>query len=128
VHDKGGGSLYLACAVMGRELVLISSDNGAGIREPDRVFDPFYTTNLSAAEPSGIWSACYGIIKEHNGEISAQIVTEGGAIFTVRLPVAASVCRPSLRTSRLIGGPSQSLPALPFADTMSLHGPRFTTQ
>jgi len=37
-------ALYLRLRRDGRELVLDFIDNGAGIREPDRVFDPFYTT------------------------------------------------------------------------------------
>ena len=34
-------------------------------------------------------SACYGIIQEHGGEISCGNREEGGAVFTVRLPIAA---------------------------------------
>jgi signal transduction histidine kinase len=89
LHDRGGGSLYLRLRRDSGELVLDFIDNGAGIREPDRVFDPFYTTKPIGSGAGLGLSACYGIIQEHNGEISCANRAEGGAIFTVRLPVAA---------------------------------------
>jgi two-component system NtrC family sensor kinase len=64
-------------------------DTGPGIRDPKRVFDPFYTTK-SIGKGTGLGlSICYGIVKEHGGEILAGNHPEGGAIFTVRLPQAA---------------------------------------
>ncbi|HWC76621.1 MAG TPA: hybrid sensor histidine kinase/response regulator, partial [Blastocatellia bacterium] len=61
-------------------------DNGAGILEPERVFEPFYTTK-EAGRGSGLGlSVCYGIVEEHSGEISAQNLSEG-ARFVVTLPI-----------------------------------------
>jgi two-component system NtrC family sensor kinase len=63
-------------------------DNGAGIREPQRIFDPFYTTKgLGKGTGLGL-SICYGIIRGHGGEISAGNRANGkGAVFTVRIPM-----------------------------------------
>jgi len=62
------------------------SDNGAGIREPERVFDPFYTTK-EVGQGTGLGlSVCYGIIEEHHGEIRAENL-EQGARFVISLPV-----------------------------------------
>jgi signal transduction histidine kinase len=89
LHEKGGGSLYLRLRRDLGELVLDFVDNGVGIREPDRVFDPFYTTKPIGSGAGLGLSACYGIIQEHGGDISCTNREEGGATFTVRLRVAA---------------------------------------
>jgi two-component system, NtrC family, sensor kinase len=61
-------------------------DSGPGIKEPNRIFDPFYTTkNVGKGTGLGL-SICYGIIKEHGGEIRARNHDQKGAIIEVRLP------------------------------------------
>ncbi len=62
-------------------------DNGHGIANPDRIFDPFFTTK-QVGEGTGLGlSICYGIVKEHGGEIlCANNAGRQGATFTVRLP------------------------------------------
>jgi PAS domain S-box-containing protein len=63
-------------------------DSGPGIKEPNRIFDPFYTTK-SVGKGTGLGlSICYGIVKEHGGDITARNRPEGGAIVEVRLPSA----------------------------------------
>ncbi len=52
------------------------------------VFDPFYTTKRVGKGTGLGLSICYGIVKEHGGEISAQNHPAGGALLQVRLPVA----------------------------------------
>jgi two-component system NtrC family sensor kinase len=63
-------------------------DNGSGISQPDRIFDPFFTTK-QVGEGTGLGlSICYGIVKEHGGEIlCSNNIDEKGATFVVRLPV-----------------------------------------
>jgi two-component system NtrC family sensor kinase len=61
-------------------------DNGVGIRDPERVFDPFYTTK-EVGQGTGLGlSVCYGIVQEHRGEIIAENWEEG-ARFVITLPV-----------------------------------------
>lgn len=67
------------------------ADNGSGLREEDlpRVFDPFFTTR-EVGQGTGLGlSVCYGIVREHGGQISARNADVGGAIFTIELPVMA---------------------------------------
>jgi PAS domain S-box-containing protein len=64
------------------------SDSGPGIKDPKRIFDPFYTTkNVGKGTGLGL-SICYGIIKEHGGDILARNRVEGGAEVEVRLPIS----------------------------------------
>ena len=63
-------------------------DTGRGIVDPKRIFDPFYTTKPVGKGTGLGLSICYGILKEHGGEIEARNVPEGGAALLVRLPAA----------------------------------------
>ncbi|MDQ1388463.1 MAG: two-component system, NtrC family, sensor kinase [Acidobacteriaceae bacterium] len=66
------------------------ADDGPGIKDPKRIFDPFYTTK-SVGKGTGLGlSICYGIVKEHGGDITAHNASEGGAVIEVRLPMAAA--------------------------------------
>jgi two-component system NtrC family sensor kinase len=66
------------------------SDNGKGVTHPDKIFDPFFTTK-EVGKGTGLGlSICYGIVKEHGGEISCHNNIAGqGATFVVRLPAAS---------------------------------------
>ena len=67
------------------------ADNGSGLKKEDltRVFDPFFTTR-EVGQGTGLGlSVCYGIIREHGGQITAQNGEVGGAVFTIELPVMA---------------------------------------
>jgi len=50
------------------------SDNGTGIVDPQRIFDPFYTTKQVGKGTGLGLSICYGIVRAHGGEISAGIM------------------------------------------------------
>lgn len=64
------------------------ADDGPGIKDPKRIFDPFYTTkNVGKGTGLGL-SICYGIVKEHGGDITAHNAPGGGAVIDVRLPMA----------------------------------------
>jgi len=89
LQEAGGGSLQITAARQGAEVVLQFSDSGLGIREPDRVFDPFYTTKPVGKGTGLGLSAVYGVVQDHGGQITCQNKPEGGALFVIRFPAAA---------------------------------------
>lgn len=67
---------------------LVVSDTGCGIPKEnlDKLFEPFFTTK-PVGKGIGIGlSTCYGIVKEHCGEILAFSEQNKGSRFIVRLP------------------------------------------
>ncbi|MCG3267456.1 ATP-binding protein [Yoonia sp. I 8.24] len=62
-------------------------DTGPGITEPERIFDPFYTTKaVGAAEGMGLGlSISYGLVQSFGGMIRGRNHPQGGAVFTVEL-------------------------------------------
>jgi signal transduction histidine kinase len=88
LEEAGGGSLEITAQLQGKEAVLQFSDSGPGIREPQRVFDPFYTTKPVGKGTGLGLSAVYGVIQDHSGQITCQNKRQGGALFVVRIPAA----------------------------------------
>jgi two-component system NtrC family sensor kinase len=65
------------------------SDNGTGIADTQRIFDPFYTTKQVGKGTGLGLSICYGIVRAHGGEIQCwSNEEEPGSTFVVRIPVA----------------------------------------
>jgi PAS domain S-box-containing protein len=73
------------------------SDTGTGLdsRELPRIFEPFYTTkgsfpakkNTQGIVGTGLGlSVCYGIVKDHGGNIYVESEKGAGTTFTVTLP------------------------------------------
>ncbi len=88
MESPRGGRLAIRIYTENGHVVSEFHDSGHGIRDPKHVFDPFYTTK-GVGKGTGLGlSICYGIVKEHGGEISAQNHSDGGALVQVRLPVA----------------------------------------
>jgi two-component system NtrC family sensor kinase len=84
------GKLKIQIANVGGHICTQFTDDGAGIKDPKRIFDPFYTTK-SVGKGTGLGlSICYGIVKEHGGDITANNAPDGGAVIEVRLPAAVS--------------------------------------
>ncbi len=88
LEEAGSGSLQVRAQHHGEEVVVQFSDSGPGIKEPHRVFDPFYTTKPIGKGTGLGLSAVYGVVQDHRGQITCQNKPEGGAVFVLRLPVA----------------------------------------
>jgi signal transduction histidine kinase len=81
-----GGVLTIKTIRDRSNVVALFSDSGPGIKEPHRVFDPFYTTKPVGKGTGLGLSICFGIIQEHAGKILCYNRQEGGAVFRVELP------------------------------------------
>ncbi len=85
VEGSGSGVLKVRVFKKDSYVCVEFDDSGPGIKDPSRIFDPFYTTK-SVGKGTGLGlSICYGIVKEHGGEIIARNREEGGATIEVRL-------------------------------------------
>ena len=90
VHETGRPARIEIMTTKAGDAVEVSfSDNGHGISNPERIFDPFFTTK-EVGKGTGLGlSICYGIVKEHGGEILCHNNPNGeGATFIVRFPAA----------------------------------------
>ena len=67
-------------------VMLCFDDNGNGFTDLNRVFDPFYTTKPVGKGTGLGLSICYGIVKEHGGEIHAENLEPHGARIALELP------------------------------------------
>ena len=88
LEEVGGGVFFVKTRRNEQSIVLEFSDNGAGVREPERVFDPFYTTRPVGKGAGLGLSSCYGIIREHHGSIVCSNRLEGGTTIRIDLPLA----------------------------------------
>ena len=88
--DPTGGVLLIRALAEKNNVVIEFSDTGPGLKDPERVFDPFYTTK-SIGKGTGLGlSICYGILQEHGGSIAGFNRPEGGCTFRVELPAAVA--------------------------------------
>ena len=86
MEAANGGVLTIKTIRDRSSVVVLFSDSGPGIKEPHRVFDPFYTTKPVGKGTGLGLSICFGIIQEHAGKILCYNRQEGGAVFRVELP------------------------------------------
>jgi PAS domain S-box-containing protein len=66
-------------------------DDGPGIPKESlsSIFDPFYTTKRPGRGTGLGLSICKSVMKEHNGSVEVANAPDGGAVFTVTLPVSS---------------------------------------
>lgn len=73
----------------GDTATLTVRDNGPGIADLERVFEPFYTSK-KAGEGVGLGLAISsGIVADHGGRLTARNDENGGAAFDMALPLLA---------------------------------------
>lgn len=66
------------------------TDSGPGFPDVHRAFDPFFTTK-GVGKGTGLGlSICYGIVKEHGGEIHARNLEPRGACVIIELPLQSA--------------------------------------
>jgi len=90
--ETGRLEISTSVAPSGDRIIATVRDTGVGIPEDtlSRIFEPFYTTK-EVGKGTGLGLAiAYGIVQEHGGQILAANHRDGGAVFTVELPIAPS--------------------------------------
>lgn len=110
IHEvRERGTLRIRLGVVGERVLITFQDDGVGIRREllPRIFDPFFTTKRPGRGTGLGLSICMAIVREHNGDISAQPLPDGGSVFTVSLPVCTETVAlaesgaPAAKTARL---------------------------
>ncbi|SIS84333.1 two-component system, NtrC family, C4-dicarboxylate transport sensor histidine kinase DctB [Phaeovulum vinaykumarii] len=72
---------------VGETAVLSVRDNGPGIADLDKLFEPFWTTK-KPGEGTGLGLAISsGIVKDFGGRLTAHNAAGGGAVFEMQLPL-----------------------------------------
>ena len=86
----------LAIAQVGEKAIVTVTDTGPGLTEPEKIFDPFFSTKLVGdSDGMGLGlSISYGVVQSFGGAIRGQNRPEGGAEFTVELDLAKQAAIP----------------------------------
>jgi CheY-like chemotaxis protein len=87
---RDSGRIQIRAGRNVNQLRITVQDDGVGIRPEalPRIFDPFYTTKRPGGGTGLGLSICMSIIREHGGNIEAEILPGGGSAFTIYLPSA----------------------------------------
>jgi len=87
---RDSGRIQIRAGRHVNQLRITVQDDGVGIRAEalPRIFDPFYTTKRPGGGTGLGLSICMSIIREHGGNIEAEILPGGGSAFTIYLPSA----------------------------------------
>jgi two-component system NtrC family sensor kinase len=97
--SRGGGKprrFKVRVCARENQVIMEFHDSGPGIKEVNRIFEPFYTTKVVGKGTGLGLSICYGIVKEHGGEISARNAdgSDSGAVIEIKLPAAGAAVAP----------------------------------
>jgi len=84
-----GGTITISTAIQGDMVTTRITDTGAGIENENlsRIFDPFFSTKEVGIGTGLGLSICYGIIKQHGGNIEVVSTQGKGTTLTVKLPI-----------------------------------------
>lgn len=88
--EQAKGQVWLSTQRVENKVRIQVRDNGAGIQEQNRphLFEPFFTTKALGKGLGLGLSISYRLAKDMQGELSAENAPEGGAIFSLILPLA----------------------------------------
>jgi len=103
LENSNDGDLWVRTEAKGERLFVEFTDNGPGVKDASRVFDPFYTTKPVGKGTGLGLSICYGIVTEHGGTIRVRNVEPHGASFVIELPYQSVS---AAKASNQDGGPA----------------------
>lgn len=90
--ERSDGQVWLKTERVEDKVRIQVRDNGAGIQEQDKphLFEPFFTTKALGKGLGLGLSISYRLAKDMQGELSAENAADGGAIFSLLLPIATN--------------------------------------
>lgn len=95
IHENNeSGDIWIRTRSEAGKLRVEFTDSGPGVQNPHRIFDPFYTTKPVGKGTGLGLSICYGIVKEHGGEIEVLNSPPRGATFVITLPLLVGTSAP----------------------------------
>jgi two-component system NtrC family sensor kinase len=106
LDEVGGGELVISIRPCEPQVCIQFSDTGPGLRHPEHAFEPFYTTKPVGKGTGLGLSTCYGIIRQHEGDITCGNRLEGGAYFTIFVPAVEVVARESSVPAAIVSEPA----------------------
>ncbi|MEE8465719.1 MAG: ATP-binding protein, partial [Dehalococcoidia bacterium] len=104
---RGPGEIKIATQFVKNMIRISISDDGLGIPASNlhSIFDPFFSTK-EVGEGTGLGlSICYGIVREHGGELWVESTPGYGATFHIELPVLPDATLVQTRSTDTACGP-----------------------
>ena len=90
VENSDTREIRISAARQGGKVAIQVEDTGAGFRDLNRAFDPFYSTK-PVGKGSGLGlSVCYGIVQEAGGEMTLSNGQARGASVVIEIPAVAA--------------------------------------
>jgi signal transduction histidine kinase len=111
---RSDGTISVVTSRIDQMIRVELADNGPGIRPENlsRIFDPFFTTKAVGKGTGLGLSLCYGMIREHGGNIRVESVLGHGATFLIDFPAAEEApARPGAAPAVEAGRSGQRAPA-----------------
>jgi two-component system phosphate regulon sensor histidine kinase PhoR len=95
-YSPEGADVRVTSGINGGTFVITVADSGPGIPPEDlaRVFERFYRVDKSRSRPGGTGlglAIVKHLVELHGGEARAENAPDGGAIFTIKLPVSSRI-------------------------------------
>ncbi len=104
LEEVGGGELVISLRACEPQVCIQFADTGPGLKFPEHAFEPFFTTKPVGKGTGLGLSTCYGIIRQHDGDISCGNRLEGGAFFTIFLPASPQPAARGANSSPISAG------------------------
>jgi two-component system NtrC family sensor kinase len=91
--NQPSGKIRVTTESSAEKIRIVFEDDGPGIKPENlsKIFDPFFTTKPVGKGTGLGLSLCYGIVREHAGNITAHSEPGKGATFVIELPVHRGV-------------------------------------
>jgi C4-dicarboxylate-specific signal transduction histidine kinase len=89
VENSETREICISAARQGGRVAIHIEDTGAGFRDLNRAFDPFYSTKPVGKGTGLGLSVCYGIIQQAGGEMTLANGQQHGASVVIEIPAVA---------------------------------------